>query len=787
MWSLFRYFDDDCVVHVLDIGAALGEVPPYQRLVDAGRARVTGFEPDEAACRQLSSLYGGSTHRFMPLFLGDGAEATFRETNRSDTGSLFEPNTRLLEKFWLLESLTRPVAEHRVSTTRLDDIADLGVADFIKIDVQGAELAIFANATKVLDKTLLIQTEVNFVEYYKNQPMFSDVDAFLRAHGFQYHRIAGFGSRPFLPLLNPDRRMHDFNQNIWADVLYVKDWMHIEEFSDEQLRKYAGLMHDILGSYDLAHLALAELDRRTGQDLADRYRRRLLRDGMAILDPDHLLQPSAAPGAKATTPQAAAPLVLETEEGICVSVPATLDCITTYILLEQERWFEREVPFVLRYLTEGMTALDIGANLGVYSLPMARAVGTSGRVVAYEPGAANRRHLEASVALNRLANLQVLPLALSDSPRKGWLRVTNSGELNSIVGSAGASTEPAEITSLDEQAKQFGWQSIDFVKIDAEGQEARVVTGGREFFSRFSPVVMYEVKNASTVNTQLRWMFEAMGFATCRVLGDGSLLVPLGADEALDGSELNLFAIKPDRFAELVERGLLSPAAAEFALDADERTRVLAAIAARPYAQAFGMTPADIDNCSFADAMVAYGAYLFLDGLGPDRRYSALTTAFAGLERHCAEQPSPAALSTLARVACDIGYRGRAIATLKTLAGWEGVDLDQPFFPATPRFDEIPPQGDEAAWFVAAALEQLEVLEEYTSMFAADGLGHLKWLCAKPTVSAALLRRLILVADRLGAPRRDIGEWLKQLQALPTGNRDVWGAGSERLTDLFGN
>ena len=65
-----------------------------------------------------------------------------------------------------------------------------------------------------------------------------------------------------------------------------------------------------------------------------------------------------------------------------LAVRPRLDSITTYVLLEQETWFEKELPFLMQYLQPGMTAVDIGANAGVYSLPMARAVGPTGLVFA---------------------------------------------------------------------------------------------------------------------------------------------------------------------------------------------------------------------------------------------------------------------------------------------------------------------------------------------------------------------------------------------------------------------
>jgi FkbM family methyltransferase len=127
--------------------------------VDAGHGRIFGFEPDQQACEQLNREYG-NPHRFFPFFVGDGGPAIFHETNWAPTGSLYEPNSRLLEKFQNLAEVVTPVATHAVNTTRLDDIADIGDIDFIKIDVQGSELVVFENASRALSSAVLIQSEV---------------------------------------------------------------------------------------------------------------------------------------------------------------------------------------------------------------------------------------------------------------------------------------------------------------------------------------------------------------------------------------------------------------------------------------------------------------------------------------------------------------------------------------------------------------------------------------------------------------------------------------------------
>jgi FkbM family methyltransferase len=274
MWSLLEFFPEKLEIQILDIGAALGERPPYQSLVEAGRVRVTGFEPNAVECERLNREYG-EPHRFLPYFIGDGRSATFHETNWALTGSLYEPNSPLLEKFQNLAEVVKPVATHAVTTRRLDDIAEIDEVDFIKIDVQGSELAIFHNASRALSRAVLVQTEVEFVELYRDQPMFADVDSFLRGKGYQFHTFSGFGGRAFKPLVAGGGINVPFRQALWADAIYVRDWMRLEELDATKLRKYAILAHDMMESYDLAHLVLVALDRKTGTRFAPDYLSRL--------------------------------------------------------------------------------------------------------------------------------------------------------------------------------------------------------------------------------------------------------------------------------------------------------------------------------------------------------------------------------------------------------------------------------------------------------------------------------------------------------------------------------
>lgn len=276
-WSLLNLFQqEEFYLNILDIGAALGEESPsYQPLVDAGRARIIGFEPNAEACTRLNQAYG-EPHCFFPYFVGDGKVATFYETNWNQTGSLYEPNTPLVEKFQNLSELMSLVARHDINTTKIDDITEIDDVDFIKMDIQGGELSVFQNASRILSEALVIQTEVEFVELYKGQPMFADVDTFLRKNGFQLHTFLGFGSRTFKPLVTKNDINAGIRQVLWSDAVYVRDWMHLERLSETKLRNYAILAHDLFQSPDLAHLVLGALDEKTGGNVAKLYLDRLI-------------------------------------------------------------------------------------------------------------------------------------------------------------------------------------------------------------------------------------------------------------------------------------------------------------------------------------------------------------------------------------------------------------------------------------------------------------------------------------------------------------------------------
>lgn len=260
---------------IVDVGAMSleGANDPYHLLTQAVSCDVYGFEPiaEELAKLQKSAKAG---HHYLPYFIGDGSHRTFYECNYPMTSSLFEPNTELLAKFQNLEELVRVVKTHPVETKRLDDIPEMKGTDLLKVDVQGAELMVFKGAEKTLEDVLIIHTEVEFVELYKGQPLFGDIDVYLRSKGFTLHKLMPMG-RTFKPLIFRNDVNALLSQILWGDAIYVRDFMSLERLPGIALLKMATILHENYRSVDFAAAALAAYDSQNATGLQSAYLKKL--------------------------------------------------------------------------------------------------------------------------------------------------------------------------------------------------------------------------------------------------------------------------------------------------------------------------------------------------------------------------------------------------------------------------------------------------------------------------------------------------------------------------------
>lgn len=271
--SLLAITELDSPLEIVDIGANFIEPegpPPYKPLLDAGVARITGFEPNPKALARLNDRKGPN-ETYIGEAVYDGTEQELKLCAREGMTSLLEPNYDLMKHFYGYAEWAAIEKREKISTVRLDDVKEIERIDFLKIDVQGAEYEIFRNGAERLRECLVVQSEVEFLRLYENQPLFSDIEIFLREQGLIFHRFHGVSSSAFLPMIVDKNPRKGLSQFVWAEAIFVRDFTKFDDLTADELKKIALVVHDLYVSYDLAHLALLAHDRKSETKLAEAY------------------------------------------------------------------------------------------------------------------------------------------------------------------------------------------------------------------------------------------------------------------------------------------------------------------------------------------------------------------------------------------------------------------------------------------------------------------------------------------------------------------------------------
>jgi len=268
---LSSLFDDLPTVQIVDVGASwVGGNAPYHDMLLRGDATLLGFEP---APDQLSILNSrgvpGATYRGEAI--GNGEAGTLHKCVAPGMTSLLEPEPKVLQHFHGFPEWAEVQEIIPLETHRLDDIPEARGMDYLKIDIQGGELGAFQGGSALLDEVLVVQTEVQFVPFYKEQPLFAELDQELRKHGLVFHRFIDMKSRVFVPMLANNDVFAGLSQQLWSDAIYVRDFTTFQEMDIANLLKISTVMHDVYKAWDLVGLALARVDEREGGKRHNQY------------------------------------------------------------------------------------------------------------------------------------------------------------------------------------------------------------------------------------------------------------------------------------------------------------------------------------------------------------------------------------------------------------------------------------------------------------------------------------------------------------------------------------
>ena len=163
--------------------------------------------------------------------------------------------------------------------------------------------------------------------------------------------------------------------------------------------------------------------------------------------------------------------------------------LRTLVVLGQ---YEKPLLNLLRGMVGlGDVVIDVGANEGYISIPLALKVGEQGHVYSIEPHPANVATLKENIGLNNLTNVTVIPKAVSDE--KGIMTFYGDRAWGTLINSHMTGESKTEVDLLDNIIQV----PVKLVKIDVEGNEIRVIREAKNLIQTFKPIVVFEVMLAA--------------------------------------------------------------------------------------------------------------------------------------------------------------------------------------------------------------------------------------------------------------------------------------------------
>jgi FkbM family methyltransferase len=171
----------------------------------------------------------------------------------------------------------------------------------------------------------------------------------------------------------------------------------------------------------------------------------------------------------------------------------------------------REFLFLNKFLKDEMVGVDVGANLGEYTLFMAKRL-SKGKVFSFEPLQNMRTQLMANIKLNDFKQVEVFGYGLSDRREQMEIHEIDNpheGLATTYLGlRKSKATFMIELDSLDAVFPTFNTSRIDFLKIDIEGGELKALQGAQSTIARFRPYVMIEINEET---------YQAAGYSTAAI------------------------------------------------------------------------------------------------------------------------------------------------------------------------------------------------------------------------------------------------------------------------------
>jgi len=263
MINSFQSFAETYAFTYVDVGARWGATSPVLELFP--NHRVIGFEPDPEEFARLQDR-PREKHTYFPVGVaGRSGRRKLYITESLGWTSILPPNNEFCGKFHGLGDFLKIRQETEIEVRTIDELAGedsdsgLGNADFIKINAQGISADVIEGAITVFsDSILAAEIEVEFVEMYQGERLFSDVHTLMTEAGFLLFELTK--CRAYREKYS--EKMIGNGQVLWGDTIYLKDCHKMDEDTSGQKRSCLALIATKLGFFDyaseIAEMLLAE-------------------------------------------------------------------------------------------------------------------------------------------------------------------------------------------------------------------------------------------------------------------------------------------------------------------------------------------------------------------------------------------------------------------------------------------------------------------------------------------------------------------------------------------------
>ena len=394
-------------------------------------------------------------------------------------------------------------------------------------------------------------------------------------------------------------------------------------------------------------------------------------------------------------------LTLRLPGDIAIVLPNDINNLFTYVIIEQDDWYELELDFIRKIAYEGMNSLDIGANYGIYTLTLAHYAGNTGNVFSYATEAEPSRYLKQSIEINNFTNIKVF------------------NDLSKLANAI------SDLTSTS--GKQ-----IEIVRIDPTADMVNILTSIESTLKSSSPILLVSLCAIGIHETQHHNLLSSLGYETYRLIHSLKCLVPYDVKKDSELGNIAIFYIKKERASLLNRQGALClkrPAGDSQSLTPS--VSWMDVLRLLPYTKKIfsvwirhtHRTPSPYWE-QYEHALNLYISSRF-GNCDIDEKYALLVQSLTESARILNLHANVPRLLTTARICFDLNLNSTGINLLNNIhnvfaRGYE-IEYNEPFIPLRIRFEHMDTSASTEKFCRANVLEQWAFSVSKSSYFEGSG------------------------------------------------------------------